>query len=393
MFALPQIDVQEPVEVAGMALVSLRDERLKTLVKKHRRFAMYMRRFRTEFGQEVSPSVLIRESTSPEQYRSVEALAGFRDALAMSIIPYSWAHALYFETTFGIRYGNWFSFYPWMVDAKYDRLIMNSLAQLGFHQVKALKAQATPGFAYQPLTSRMVDKPLLNALLSRWEACFSVQAPTRENVALFRSLNMALSASMLPGNVETTVYDIGKAIALWVSAFEILAHNGTDVGFQQVYQLLEKATWNLSECNQAIYEPYKYKAGQPKRSLPVWLYGELNRARNDFLHGNTVTNSRLIVSPGKRPLHLYAAPLFRMALTAYLDLKMERRPAREGETDYEAYLARQHVFGGFQRDIEAAISTILTTEEEHRAVRTARVQRSRTGTLQTKASKPVNSTN
>src|ERR1700674_1215126 len=100
MFALPHIDVQEPVEVAGMAIVSLRDERLKSLAKKHRRFAMYMRRFKTEFGQEISPSVLIRESTSPEQYRSVEALAGFRDTVAMSVIPYSWAHALRFESTF-----------------------------------------------------------------------------------------------------------------------------------------------------------------------------------------------------------------------------------------------------------------------------------------------------
>jgi len=38
---------------------------------------------------------------------------------------------------------------------------------------------------------------------------------------------------MLPGNVEVTIYDIGKAIALWVSAFEILAHPGTpNVGLQ-----------------------------------------------------------------------------------------------------------------------------------------------------------------
>ena len=64
MFALPHIDVEEPIELTGMAVVSLRDERLKTLAKKHRRFAMYMRRFKTEFGQQVWPSVLIRDSTS-----------------------------------------------------------------------------------------------------------------------------------------------------------------------------------------------------------------------------------------------------------------------------------------------------------------------------------------
>jgi hypothetical protein len=222
MFALPHIDVQEPIEVKGMAVVSLRDERLKALTKKHRRFAMYMRRFKTEFGQQIWPSILIREDSSPEPYRSVEALAGFRDAIAISIIPHSWALALRFENTFGIRYANWFSFFPWMVDAKYEGLIMHSMAQLGYHEVKALKAQATAGFTYQPLSERMIDKPLLKALLERWELRFNTDTPTRENVALFRALNMALSAAMLPGNVEVTIYDIGKAIALWVSAFEIL---------------------------------------------------------------------------------------------------------------------------------------------------------------------------
>lgn len=373
MFALPNIHVQVPIERPGIAIVSCQDERLKTLAKEHRRFAMYLGCFETEFGVQVSPSVLIRESTSPERYRTVEALAGFRDALAMPVIPYSWTHTLRFETTLGIRYANWFSFYPWMVDAKYEGIIMQSMARLGYDEVKELRGQTTAGFSFQPLTDRMIDNPLLKALLDQWEARFTTDTPSRESIALFRSLNMALSASMLPGNVEATIYDIGKAIALWVSAFEILAHPGSsNVGFTQVYQLLERASWNLSECSKLIYQSYPYKISQPKRSLPVWLYGELNRARNDFLHGNTITDSRLIVAPGKRALHVYAAPLFRMALTAYLDLKMDRPPAREGETDYEAFLAYDHAFGGYQRDIEAAIATILFTQQEYHDFRAGR---------------------
>jgi hypothetical protein len=379
MFAVPHIDAQEPIEVPGMALVSLRDDRLKALAKKHRRFAMYLRRFKSEFGQQIWPSIVIRESNSPDEYRSVEAIAGFRDAIAMSVIPYSWALALRFENTFGIRYANWFTFYPWMIDAQFDGIVMHSMAQRGFHEVKALTAQTNAGFSYQPLAGRMLDRPLLKALLARWEVRFKTSgAPDRENVALFRGLNMALSAAMLPGNVEVTIYDIGRAIALWVSAFEILAHPGTtNVGYRQVYHLLEKTTWNLTECKEVIYEPYGNKPGQPKRGLPVWLYGELNRARNDFLHGNPIDGSRLIVAPAKQALHLYAPPLFRMALTAFLDLKQGRRPPSKGETDYEAFLAYQHEFGGFQRDIEAALATILYTKEEYRAVRTGRASRAR----------------
>jgi hypothetical protein len=58
MFALPHIDVQKPIEVNGMAVVSLRDERLRALTKKHRRFAMYITDLRrssaSRFGQACS---------------------------------------------------------------------------------------------------------------------------------------------------------------------------------------------------------------------------------------------------------------------------------------------------------------------------------------------------
>ena len=94
MFAMPNVAIQESIEVPGMALVPAGDERLTILTKKHPRFSMYLRRFKTEFGDQVWPSILIRESTSPDRYRSVEALAAFRDAVALSVIPYSWTQTL-----------------------------------------------------------------------------------------------------------------------------------------------------------------------------------------------------------------------------------------------------------------------------------------------------------
>jgi hypothetical protein len=367
MLAVPNIDIREPIEVAGLALLSADDDRVQTLARRHRRFGMYLRRFTTEFGDRVTPSILLKRSDSPQSFRSVEALAGFRDAIAMSVIPYSWAHVLRYENNQNIRYANWFSFFPWMVDAKYNGLIMQSMAQLGWHEVRKLKGQTTSGLSHMTLEHNMIDAPLLNALLSRWQARYTTDTPTWKDTALFRSLNMALSAAMLPGNVEVTIYDIGRSVALWVSAFEILAHpEEADVGYLQVFNMLDAITWNLTDCKEQRYEPYRYKLGQPLRTLPVWIYGELNRARNDFLHGNPIDASRLIVAPGKRPLHLYAGPLFRMALAAFIDLKHIPRLKRDDETEYEAYLSDQFMFGRFQRDIEVALSTILLTVEERR---------------------------
>ena len=374
MFTLPNVDVRKPIEADGLALVPADDERITALRRKQRRFDMYLRRFTTEFGDQIARSTIICHGEKFAHYRSSEALAAFRDAIAISAISLAWTHALRYENNHNIRYANWFTFYPWLVDNKYDRLVMQSMAQLGAHEVRAMKGQSSPGVTHMALTSRMIDAPLLTYLLEHWSARFNNPNPDRKQIALFRALNMALSAAMLPGNVEVTIYDIGRSVALWVSAFEILSKDGSYGG---VCKLLESVTWNLTACKEAIYEPHKYKAGQPKRSLPIWLYGALNHARNDFLHGNPVEPSRLIVPPGKQPLHLYTAPLFRMALTAFLDLKRVPQPPRQNQTEYEAYMEYSHNFGHFQSDIEAAISTILYTRDEYRAHRQGRIQSAR----------------
>jgi hypothetical protein len=55
-----------------------------------------------------------------------------------------------------------------MVDAEYEGIVMRSMAQLGYHEVKELSAQMTPGVASMTLDRRMIDRPLLDALLRRW---------------------------------------------------------------------------------------------------------------------------------------------------------------------------------------------------------------------------------
>lgn len=374
MFTLPNIEIVDPIEVDGVALVSTEDDRVQILMRRHRRFAMYLNRFTSEFGQQVLPSVIIVKADKFALYRPAEALAGFRDAVAMSTIPYAWSHVLRFDNAHNIKYSNWFSFYPWLVDNKYDELVMQSMAQLGSHEIKAMKGQTSPGISYMTLDPRMVDAALLPALLERWVARFGSTPPSKKDTSLFRSLNMAHSAAMLPGNVEVTIYDLGRTIALWVSAFEILTKNGV---CEEVYKLLEATKWNLSTNSDPIYEPHKYKPGQPKRPLPVWLYGAMNHTRNDFIHGNDISPSRLIVPPGKRPLHLYTALLYRMALTSFLDLKAPPVVAKEGESEYDAHWRHMHDFGWFQSNIEAGISTVLYTEEEYRQHRQGQVNSAR----------------
>jgi hypothetical protein len=101
----------------------------------------------------------------------------------------------------------------------------------------------------------------------------------------------------------------------------------------------------------------------PLRPLPVWIYGELTRARNDFMHGNPITDNSLIKEPGKRSLWLlYIAPLYRMAVASFLELKP---PALLHETTegYSESLSKYMDFTAPQRNIEAALATILLAQK------------------------------
>ena len=120
-----------------------------------------------------------------------------------------------------------------------------------FFEVKELRPQSTPGIVHRPLVRRDIDRPLLAALLQRWQHRYQTLTPTWEDTALFRSLNMANAASKIPASADGTNYDVGRSVGLWVSAFEVLVHNGKDKsGLFKVYENFNKPQWNLTKCKE-----------------------------------------------------------------------------------------------------------------------------------------------
>jgi hypothetical protein len=162
-------------------------------------------------------------------------------------------------------------------------------------------------------------------------------------------------------------------VALWASAFEIL-RPAKNNAYKRVYADLDGITWNLSDCKDRKYEVFGDKSGT-LHSLPVWLFGEINHLRNDTLHGNPIPPGRLIVAPGKQAISMYAAPLYRMMLTAYLDLKLAPRKPVTGLTAYENYRQSQFESAEYQQHIEAGLATIMYTEEEYRLKRQGRIRK------------------
>jgi hypothetical protein len=79
----------------------------------------------------------------------------------------------------------------------------------------------------------------------------------------------------------------------------------------------------------------------------------------------------LSLRPSSR-LHMFAALLYRMILTAYLDLKLAPRKPDTGLTKYENFRLDHFESGEYQRHIEAGLSTIMYTADEYRAKRQGR---------------------
>jgi len=147
-----------------------------------------------------------------------------------------------------------------------------------------------------------------------------------------------------------TTYDVGRSIALWVSAFEILVHPGRHGSSNQnvVHNLLRKTPWLL--------DPLKNK---PEGKLAGDIYGKINETRNKFLHGNEITDETLSFRGTDGNLFKLAAPLYRMALTSFLSLKFQTpAPSTDDSTAFGKWVADSMEFKSYQKTCEKALLTV-----------------------------------
>jgi hypothetical protein len=185
-----------------------------------------------------------------------------------------------------------------------------------------------------------LDTPILESLLVCWRRHYFGKRRRWKDRALFRSLNMAVQAALLPAGVGTTISDLGRSISLWVSAFEILSHPRiSKAGLSTVYPMLEGIAFcdrNVGRRRYAAYSPgKKKKVKEPRRSLPSWIYGKLYQARNDFLHGNRVSPKTLSPKGTEDGLFWLAPSLYRLALTGFLKLSADHHLPYWLSDDYD----------------------------------------------------------
>lgn len=103
---------------------------------------------------------------------------------------------------------------------------------------------------------------------------------------------------------------------------------------------------------------------------PCWIYGEIYRVRNDFLHGNPVNAKSLTVKRSGRNLFSHAGILYRMALSGFLDIKPP-------VTNSAEWSRARFDFHSNQGDVEEALLSVLVSDAAFRAERAARLSRVR----------------
>lgn len=138
---------------------------------------------------------------------------------------------------------------------------------------------------------------------------------------------------------------------MWVSALEILVHDGRRADLKSVLSLLSRVHW-LNPKLKALDREVTYRKEQIRTNLAGFIYEQLNNARNDFLHGNPVTPETLRLAKSRKQVQWFAAPLYRLALTAFLDL----RPDTTYDQDWVRHAARN-------RDQRVAEDAILVADE------------------------------
>jgi len=358
IFALPNIPLATAIGCDIAAIAPAHDCRVAALKRTHPNFRDYLNRFEDNFGQEFEPTVLVLNLAAPPVFSEISALASFRDLIALASVIHGRTAELRHPRGHRVLFSEAFAIYPWMLDQDYEGLVGRTLAIRNTREISGFKGQSSPHLFRTPLGESDIDQPLLDALMARWRRLHEAQSPEWRDVALMRSLNMAYHASLLPAGIDPTFYDIGRIVSLWVSAFEILVHPGGDgrANRDKVFELIERTKWAITESEQlALDTGGKTKV---KRTLASWLYQKLHNCRNDFVHGNHVEQNDLLIPSSRRTIFEYAAPLYRVALTAFLGLEYDvARPSIEDIQAVGAHSAKRMRFMEHQVAAEEALLT------------------------------------
>lgn len=145
-------------------------------------------------------------------------------------------------------------------------------------------------------TDFQLDKRLFDAC-EKAVRLFVHKRHRRELRQLFRAISVAIQATRIMPETDSTYHVLGPRIIGWVSAFETLVHSGKKaVGVRDVVNLIKRIRWHDERParrgrrrREISLNDDRYGDGYGHReNAACRLYRRLNKLRNDVAHGNVI---------------------------------------------------------------------------------------------------------
>ena len=123
---------------------------------------------------------------------------------------------------------------------------------------------------------------------------------------------------------------------------EILTHpKDGDCGLKEVYRVFEEVDWRTEACTEKVYECYEGRqeaeAQCPETQSGLLALRKTFPRTNDYLHGNQLSDDRLVVKSTGKSMFMYTQSLYRLLLTGFLGLDYYGPviPKEAGNTPYD----------------------------------------------------------
>ncbi len=243
---LPSVDVRtDKLGGPHIALLGSGDPRYEAFVENNADLKTFLTRFTGSHGETLRPS-MIAVSSEYEGKPVSHAIASFKDIVVAAVTLDTRVLTILSDNNRGPFYSNSFDIYPWIVTNRGDRLIAMTPAISALHQLKGFRGLASPAVPVHRVEDSHVHSGLFNGLYRLWTQQYLEEKDVWEARSVLRSLNMATTAMEVPNtSVTETIYDWGRVIAHWVSAFEILVHPGADGRADElkVLDMLAQVEW------------------------------------------------------------------------------------------------------------------------------------------------------
>jgi len=321
-FVLPNLQIKSPIETKFVGILPDTDPRVTEIAKRSNAVRILVNGFFDRRGSKCHVSVMVVHKDAPKTVLNDVALVSFRNCFAISCVLKSWAFSIGSPNSIGTRFSDYFDFYPFSPTRDGANLLHMGYALNTIESPNGFQGQTYPELPAIDKNFHLHtthDEEIFDLLRKAWVERFEKGRKTWRANKLFRSLAIAYHACSLPKKNSLWFYDFGVSVALWISAFEILAHPGPSgkSDLTTVLDLLSKIRFSGSTTKRR--RRFRFRGRVQNGNAAEYLYWRLYDSRNAFLHGNPATvHTALYKSRKRHSLLTSVAPvLYALALLCH----------------------------------------------------------------------------